>query len=69
MSSAISIYRWKGEMEEAQETLLIIKTREERLSDLMRRLKELHPYEVPEMVVLPIDQAYQPYVDWVVENT
>jgi periplasmic divalent cation tolerance protein len=69
MSSGISIYRWKGALEEARETLLIIKTAEDRLSELMNRLKELHPYEVPEMVVLPIDQAYQPYLDWVMENT
>ena len=59
-----SIYRWKGEVESATETLLLIKTGPEQLAALEARLRELHSYETPEFLVLKIDAASQPYLDW-----
>jgi periplasmic divalent cation tolerance protein len=61
---AQSIYRWKGEVESATETLLLIKTGLEQLAALEARLHELHSYQVPEFLVLKIDAVSQPYLDW-----
>ncbi len=59
-----SIYRWKGEIETATETLLLFKTGPEQLAALEARLHELHSYETPEFLVLKVDAASQPYLDW-----
>ncbi|MGD0294613.1 MAG: divalent-cation tolerance protein CutA [Terracidiphilus sp.] len=61
---AQSIYRWKGEIESATETLLLIKTSQEQLAALEARLHELHSYQTPEFLVLEVDAASQPYLDW-----
>ena len=59
-----SIYRWQGEVESATETLLLLKTGPEQLAALEARLHELHSYETPEFLVLGVDAASQPYLDW-----
>jgi periplasmic divalent cation tolerance protein len=59
-----SIYRWKGEVETATETLLLLKTGPEQLAALEARLLELHSYETPEFLVLGVEAASQPYLDW-----
>jgi periplasmic divalent cation tolerance protein len=59
-----SIYRWKGEIESSTETLLLLKTGPEQLAALEARLHELHSYETPEFLVLKVDAASQPYLDW-----
>lgn len=64
-----SIYKWKGSVQRADEHLLIIKTVQERIEPLNRRIVELHPYEVPEIVAFPIDNGHPPYLDWVVAET
>jgi periplasmic divalent cation tolerance protein len=63
-----SIYRWKGNVEAESEHLLVIKTRRERVDALKEALVSLHPYEVPELVVLPIEGGHAPYLTWVDEN-
>jgi len=63
-----SIYRWQGAVESATETMLLIKTGPEQLDALEARLHELHSYEVPEFLVLDVDAASQPYLDWMKEN-
>ena len=65
----LSRYRWQGTEEEATEVLLIIKTQASRSRALVRRLAELHPYEVPEILVLPVADGFPPYLDWVREET
>jgi periplasmic divalent cation tolerance protein len=60
-----SIYRWQGKVEDARERLLIVKARSDRLKALAERLVELHPYEVPELLVLPIEQGLDAYLDWI----
>ena len=52
-----SIYRWKGALERTTEHLMIMKTAEDRLSSLIHRIKELHPYDVPEVIALSIDEG------------
>jgi len=63
-----SIYTWKGEIESSLEVLVIHKTTAARMDEVMRRLRELHPYEVPEMLQVPIDAGWPDYLSWVREN-
>ena len=64
-----SVYRWEGAVDTASECLLIVKTRRERLEALRRRLEELHPYDLPELVALPVEGGSSAYLGWVVEET
>ena len=65
---ATSIYRWKGEVCRDEEHLLVIKTRADRLEALREALVGLHPYEVPELVALPIAAGHAPYLAWLDES-
>jgi periplasmic divalent cation tolerance protein len=60
-----SVYRWKGKVERDEERLLVIKTRRDRVEALRTALVSLHPYEVPELVVLPIEAGHAPYLAWI----
>ena len=60
-----SVYRWDGEVKEDGEVLLLIKTRHDRCEALSERLVELHPYDVPEVLVLPAVGGSPAYLDWV----
>lgn len=62
---ARSVYVWEGERQEADEALLMIKTRRDRYPALARRIQELHSYAVPEVVAVPIEVGAQAYLDWV----
>jgi periplasmic divalent cation tolerance protein len=64
-----SVFRWEGRTESAEEHLLIAKTSKEGLGTLMERVKGLHPYEVPEIIALPILEGFGPYLEWVAENS
>ncbi|HUP49674.1 MAG TPA: divalent-cation tolerance protein CutA [Thermoanaerobaculia bacterium] len=63
-----SIYRWEGAIEDDSERLLIVKTVQERVAALRDALLARHPYEVPEFVVLPIEQIEGPYRDWLIAS-
>jgi periplasmic divalent cation tolerance protein len=63
-----SIYRWQGKIESSTETLLLLKTGPEQLAALEARLHELHSYQTPEFLVLQVDAASQPYLDWLLES-
>lgn len=60
----VSHFQWEGEVQLASESLLIIKTAGDRLDDLERRIGELHPYTVPEIVALDPAQVNGPYAAW-----
>jgi periplasmic divalent cation tolerance protein len=60
-----SIYRWKGAIEAASERQLLMKTAARRVADLKRRLAELHPYDVPEILVLAVNDGGESYLEWV----
>ncbi len=60
-----SIYRWQGEILDDAETLAVVKTTAERLDALTARLIALHPYELPEVVALPVSGGSAPYLAWV----
>jgi periplasmic divalent cation tolerance protein len=59
-----SIYRWQGAVQDDAEALAIIKTTSARYAQLAARLAELHPYEVPEIIALPIADGHRPYLAW-----
>jgi periplasmic divalent cation tolerance protein len=63
-----SIYRWKGVVEQEPELLLVIKTLAERVDALKARLLELHPYELPEVVVIPIGGGHGAYLEWIAQQ-
>jgi periplasmic divalent cation tolerance protein len=66
----ISVYSWKGEVEQDQEVLLLVKTREGLLEDqLIPLVHDLHPYDLPEIISLPIAGGSQAYLDWIREET
>lgn len=64
-----SVYRWQGEIHQDSEHLLILKTRAELVAELASRIAELHPYDVPEVLALPVSGGFSPYLDWVVAET
>ena len=64
-----SIYRWDGGVQEDAEVLLVVKTSEARCSELTDRVRELHPYELPEVLALAAAGGSAPYLDWVREET
>ena len=63
-----SIYRWKDAVEHEQETLIVFKTTVSGARRLVERVPELHPYEVPEVLVLAVEDGHPPYLDWVAGN-
>jgi periplasmic divalent cation tolerance protein len=64
-----SIYRWRDGIEEDAERQIVIKTTRGRLTPLWERLRELHPYDVPEFVALPIVDGHEAYLRWISEST
>ena len=64
-----SVYRWEGRVEVESERQLIIKTTRERTETLWERVRELHPYEVPEFVVLSIVDGNDAYLRWIADST
>ncbi len=62
-----SIYRWRAAIEDDREWLLLIKTTAARFAALERRVRELHSYETPEVIALPIAAGSPPYLEWLVE--
>ena len=63
-----SIYRWKEKIESGNETLVLFKLSEERQSAFQEKLRSLHPYEVPEIILVPISSGLPEYLRWVTEN-
>jgi periplasmic divalent cation tolerance protein len=64
-----SYYRWKGEFCDEPEHLLIAKTTKEKAGEVIVAIKSLHPYEVPEIIAIPVTHGYPPYLEWVRQET
>ena len=69
LAGIFSLYTWKGEFCRDEECLMIIKTRGELFERLRERIVALHPYEVPEIIALPIAAGHPPYLGWIDEST
>lgn len=63
-----SVYRWKGQVEAEAELLLVIKTTRDSFAALCEALVSAHPYEVPEILGVPIESGHPPYLAWLDEN-
>lgn len=63
-----SIYRWQGQIERAEEVLLLIKTTQARFPELRERIQQLHSYEVPEIIAFPIVAGSEKYLAWLGEQ-
>ena len=64
-----SVYRWKGALQKDDEHLMLIKTSAERYAMLEEAIRAAHPYELPEIVAVPIERGLPAYLDWVVAET
>ena len=64
-----SVYRWQGQVETATEIPLLIKTTRERYAAVEAAVIELHPYDVPELIALPVDVGLPAYLNWVREES
>lgn len=60
-----SIFRWKGKIEDAEESLLVVKTRAKLFPDVVSTVKGIHSYEVPEIIALPIVEGNPDYLQWI----
>lgn len=64
----ISVFRWEGEVQREAEVLVIVKTVDARVEEVRARVVDLHPYDVPEVLVLPVLDGHEPYLAWVREE-
>lgn len=64
-----SIFKWQGKLCVEYEVLMLTKTCEDKFNTVEKRIKQLHSYEVPEIIAVPITGASKPYVDWVIKET
>jgi len=64
-----SVYRWRDAIEEEAEVTLLIKTTAGRYGDLEQAVRDLHPYELPEIIALPIGVGLPGYLDWIAQET
>jgi periplasmic divalent cation tolerance protein len=65
----VSVYRWQGQVEREAEHQVVIKTTGERVAAVQRRVAELHPYELPELLVVAVSDGSEGYLAWVGENS
>jgi periplasmic divalent cation tolerance protein len=66
---AESLYHWRGKIETAQEIPVVVKTRSERYADVEAAIRAGHPYELPEIVAVPVVNGLAPYLQWIADET
>jgi periplasmic divalent cation tolerance protein len=64
-----SIYRWKGAVHEETEVMAMLKISRVAYPDVQKRIRELHPYELPEVVAIPVEAALPEFLGWIAENS
>ena len=64
-----SVYRWEGKVQEDEEALLVLKTTRARFDALRARVLALHPYDVPEVIALPVEAGSAAYLQWIAAET
>lgn len=64
-----SVFEWRGDLCQEHEAAMLVKTRAGRLPDLIDRVRDLHSYELPDIVSWPIAAGYPPYLEWIGEST
>lgn len=63
-----SIYHWRGKIEEAEESMLVVKTKQSLWENLAKEVKKNHSYQIPEIIALPITKGFKPYLDWITQS-
>ena len=63
-----SLFWWRGKIDSAKEVLLIIKSRKDKVPKIIRLVKSIHSYEIPEIISLPITTGFEPYLRWIDES-
>lgn len=69
LSECTSVYRWKGQVENAAEVPVLIKTRTARYAEVEAAIRRLHPYELPEIIAVPAVRGLDEYLQWVADET
>ena len=69
LSECTSVYRWKGTIENASEVPVLIKTRAARYAEVEAAIRGLHPYELPEIIAVPVVRGFGDYLRWVADET
>jgi periplasmic divalent cation tolerance protein len=69
MLACRSVYRWKGAVEHADEVPLLIKSTTDRYAALEQAIRAAHPYELPEIIAVPIEHGFGPYLNWIAGET
>lgn len=69
LGGATSIFRWKGRISEESEVVVLLKTHRSRWPDLRAAVETRHPYDVPELLAVPVEAGLAPYLEWVTEVT
>jgi periplasmic divalent cation tolerance protein len=64
-----SVYRWQGKIEDGNEALLVVKTRRDFFESIVKQVKELHSYTIPEIIALPVTEGSEEYLRWLEEET
>ena len=64
-----SVYRWEGKIHEDPEVMVLFKVHKDAVTALTERIAELHPHEVPEILALPVEAGFRPYLEWVAAET
>jgi periplasmic divalent cation tolerance protein len=64
-----SVFLWQGKIEQDREVLLLIKTTSLRFDEVSRRIRELHPYDLPEIIAIPVSRGLPDYLNWVCQCT
>jgi len=63
-----SFYLWQGKIQDAAEVVMIAKTTEDRIPELIKKVKSIHSYDCPCIVSLPVSGGYQPFLDWIAKE-
>ena len=68
LSGVESLFWWEGRIDQASETLLLVKTHRSRFERIRRTIRRWHPYDTPEIIALPITLAHRPYTNWILRS-
>lgn len=69
LAECSSVYRWRGEIENATEVPVLIKTRAQRYAEVEAAIRGLHPYELPEIIAVPVEHGLEDYLQWLAAET
>jgi periplasmic divalent cation tolerance protein len=69
LAACTSVFRWKGVVENAAEVPVLIKTRAARYEEVEAAIRELHPYDLPEIIAVPVRRGHDEYLQWVADET